>query len=105
MIGGVSVNLDEMRRLCAGEMIVVSQHCMKRIIERGIELAQVKRAILDGEVIEDYPDDFPYPSALILGHGLHVVAGVGDGRLWLITAYRPNPAQWDNDLKTRKVKQ
>ena len=73
--------------------------------QRDIELSEVMRAILTGEVIEDYPDDYPYPSALILGAGLHVVAGVGDGRLWLITAYRPGPEQWEPDLKTRKVSQ
>ena len=72
--------------------------------EHDRELSEVMRAIMTGEVIEDYPDDYPYPSALISGNGLHVVAGVGDGRLWLITSYRPDPEQWEDDLKTRKVK-
>ena len=99
------MNLDALRRLCSRETLIVTQHCMTRLAERDIELSEVMRAIMTGEIIEDYPDDFPYPSCLILGEGLHVVAGVGDGRLWLITAYRPDPDQWENDLKTRKVSQ
>ncbi len=96
------MNIDELRLLCHDETIVVSQHCLKRIIERGIELSEVKQAILCGEIIEDYPNDYPYPSCLVLGCGLHVVAGIGDGCMWLITAYRPDPAKWESDMKTRK---
>ena len=96
------MNIDILRALCNDESIVISQHCLKRIIERGIEIEHVKQAVLCGEIIEDYPDDYPYPSCLLLGNGLHVVAGAGDGRLWLITAYVPDPAKWSDDLKTRK---
>lgn len=98
------MNLDDLRFLCRRETMIVTTHCMDRMSKRDIELSEVMRAIMTGEVIEDYPDDYPYPSALISGNGLHVVAGVGDGRLWLITSYRPDPEQWEDDLKTRKVK-
>ena len=97
------MNLEDLRLLCHRETLVVTAHCMERMSKRGIALSEVKRAIMIGEIIEDYPDDYPYPSALILGDGLHIVAGVGDGRLWLITAYRPDPAQWNDDLKTRRA--
>lgn len=83
--------------------MVVTMHCMKRMSERDIELADVRQAIMSGEIIEDYPDDFPYPSALILGNGLHIVVGIDDGRLWLITAYYPNADQWEADMKKRRV--
>ena len=96
--------LDEIRRLFRRETLIVTMHCMKRMSERGIELSEIKQAIMTGDIIEDYPDDFPYPSCLILGRGLHVVAGIGDGHLWLITAYLPDNDQWERDLKTRKVK-
>ena len=97
------MNPDHLRQLCRTETLMVTAHCIERMSKRGIELSEVKQAIMTGEVIEDYPDDYPYPSALVLGNGLHVVAGVGDGRLWLITAYRPDPEQWEVDLRTRKV--
>lgn len=84
------------------DSFVVTAHCMKRMIERGIALSEVKDAILCGEIIEDYPDAYPYPCCLILGNRLHVVAGLGEGVLWLVTVYKPDSAQWEDDLKTRK---
>jgi hypothetical protein len=66
-------------------------------------------AILHGEIIEEYPDDYPFPSCLILcillnKKPLHVVAGFNDcdNTIWLITAYYPSPEKWEADFKTRK---
>jgi hypothetical protein len=59
-----------------------------------------------GNIIEDYPDDYPFPSALVLeckiGKPIHVVAGIGENYLWIITAYYPSLDKWENDFKTRK---
>ena len=46
---------------------------------------------MHGEIIEEYPNDFPYPSCLILGKTtdnriIHVVVGMNDTKLYLITA-------------------
>ena len=60
------------------------------------------------EVIENYPDDNPYPSRLLLGwcqeRPLHVVVAENaqDDEWIIITAYEPDPAQWDADFKRRK---
>lgn len=50
---------------------------------------------MNGEIIEQYPDDYPYPSCLILGMSiedkyLHVVIGNHESDLFLITAYFPS---------------
>ena len=58
-----------------------------------------------GGIIEEYPQDYPYPSCLllhVLEKPLHVVCGAGDGQLWIITVYRPDPSQWETDFATRK---
>jgi hypothetical protein len=62
---------------------------------------------MNGEIIEQYPTDYPYPSCLILGlsvsnQHIHVVVGSNMETLWIITAYYPNPDKWENDNKTRK---
>ena len=48
------------------------------MFERGIGEADVKAVIGLGEVIQEYPDDVPYPSRLMLGwrreRPIHVVA-------------------------------
>ena len=63
-------------------------------------------SIKSGEIIEQYPDDYPFPSCLIMGKSgnrvIHVVASVEDGLLYVITAYIPNPDKWEKDRKTRK---
>ena len=50
------------------------------MFEREISPDIVKRAVQMGEVIEDYLNDKPYPSVLLLsfedGRALHIVAGV-----------------------------
>lgn len=70
----------------------------------------MKRAAQDGEVIEQYPDDQPYPSVLLLhfeeGRALHVVAGVDEANstCYIVTAYWPAPQLWNADFKTRRKK-
>lgn len=55
--------------------------------------------MMNGEIIEYYPDDYPFPSCLILGYfnsgkGIHVVCSV--------TAYYPDKNEWLEDLRTRR---
>ena len=92
-----------MRKLCQDGAVEWTDHAAKRMLQRGITRMEVRQAILTGEIIEDYPDDYPYPSCLVLGDNkLHVVCGIGEGRLWIITAYRPSTEKWESDLRTRK---
>jgi len=67
----------------------------------------VRGVLVNGETIEDYPDDIPYPSCLILGwrgrRPLHVVAAynVDDEEIIVITVYDPDPALWSEDYRRR----
>ena len=77
--------------------------------DRDIAIADLERALLTGEIIEEYSDDYPEPSCLLLGwsrdgNPLHVVCSRGNTEpaLRIITVYRPDPAQWDPDFITRK---
>jgi hypothetical protein len=101
------ITLDILRNLCKDETILMTQHVYNRCRERGIRYVDIENAVMNGEIVEQYPDDFPYPSCLALGasvdgHFIHVVCGVGEGKLWIITAYYPNLGKWESDLKTRK---
>ncbi len=74
--------------------------------KRSISYNDIISCIMNGIIIEEYPDDYPFPSALILeikdNNPLHVVAGMSDEYLWVITAYRPDKEKWENDYKKRK---
>ena len=85
----------------------MTQHAETRRRQRGISVPDIKQAILTGQIIEDYPDDYPFPSCLVLGYTdrgdpLHIVCGAGDGQLYVITAYRPSRDKWESDWRTRK---
>jgi hypothetical protein len=75
--------------------------------ERGITFSSVKSGIMSGDIIEDYPTDYPNPSVLILGNltniPIHIVVGIGKGTIQIITAYNPSLDIWETDLKTRKL--
>lgn len=69
---------------------------LERMMERGISRDTVKEVLLKGEIIENYLDDKPYPSALFLGWAknqpFHVVAVLDSltGWCFVITAYKPD---------------
>jgi hypothetical protein len=79
------------------------------MFERSIPPREVKSAILNGEVVEHYPDDSPYPSFLMAVGGaapLHVVVAreAGSQTVIVITAYRPDPKLWSDDFRWRRKK-
>ncbi len=95
--------IEEIKSLCQQSKIEWTNHVQQRILQRGIPRQDIKEAILQGEIIENSPDDYPFPSCLILGaNRLHVVCGISTEILWIITAYRPTEDKWDPDLKTRR---
>ena len=101
------ITLEKLHMLCHDDTNRMTQHMALRCRERRIRYNDIKNAIITGEIIENYPDDYPQPSCLVLGDTLngmpiHVVAGVSDEALWLITAYYPDRDMWEADLKTRK---
>lgn len=86
------------------------RHALERIMERGILRDAVKEVLMNGEIIECYPDDKPYPSALFLGwvknQPLHVVGALDSMMGWcfVITAYKPDLEHFESDYKTRRIK-
>ena len=103
------MEITELQKLCENGSIRWTGHILKRLMQRGIFQTSVVQAIHSGEIIEQYSDDYPYPSCLLLGtteagEALHIVCGIGEGEVWLITTYHPDPDEWESDLKTRRAK-
>ena len=80
------------------------------MLARNITPEEVVQTVLAGEVIEDYPDDKYGPSCLLFGptanqRPLHVQCTHPSRPLVkVITAYEPDPAEWDATLKLRKTR-
>ncbi len=64
----MAIKIDDVRRLCNNNDIQWTNHALVRILQRSITQADVKEALMSGEIIEQYADDYPYPSCLVLGH-------------------------------------
>jgi hypothetical protein len=103
----MNFDIDVIKELLKNEKIQWRGHILVRMQQRGIKISDVVNCINNGEIIENYESDYPFPSCLILGFicensGLHVVCAVGQDYLWMITTYYPDREQWYEDLKTRR---
>jgi len=85
-----------------------SGHALRRMFERALGRVAILEVIHQGEVIAEYPDDRPYPSWLVpgfsAGQPVHLVPARDPStrHCYLVTAYRPEPATWSDDFKTRR---
>ena len=86
------------------------RHALERIFQRGIKREDVFKVLRKGEIIEEYPNDKPWPSALFLGwvdsQPVHVVAAHSQQvqKVAIITVYEPSLEYFENDFKTRRRK-
>ena len=86
----------------------ISDHADEEAESDRLSFDEVFFSVLRGEIIEDYPDDKPYPSCLIYGDSfrgepVHSVWAFNKETKWavLITVYRPDPDRWI-DWRTRR---
>jgi hypothetical protein len=101
------MDILQIREFCEHRKIEWTSHAAKRLLQRGISSSDVATAIATGDIIENYPEDYPFPSCLIVGKTtkgkvLHIVCSIGDEKLWIITAYEPNLIDWDLEFRVRK---
>ncbi len=93
----------------ARKKILFLPHAIRQMsrLDRMITGKDVRHVVLRGEIIEDYPDDVRGHSCLLLGidskgRPIHVVCSPKAEFLAIITAYTPEPKEWDSSLKVRK---
>ena len=68
-----------------------------------LTFAQVEEALLNGEILEAYPDTGRGESCLVLGFSgempVHIVCGWRGGKVALITVYVPGPPKFVDPWK------
>ncbi len=76
------------------------------MFERSVDEDDVRQVLQTGKIIEDYPQDRPYPSRLMLGwigsRPLHVVAAESNVATFIITVYEPDPQLWEPGFAKRR---
>jgi len=91
-----------------GRRMLWTYHVNMRLRGRSIQRQEILDAVDGYEVVESYPGDKYLPSHLVLArygqeafHILFATDVVGEN-VRVITAYRPDPDEWNPDLKTRR---
>ena len=100
--------IEQIRTKIQAEQFEFSKHAVDQSILRHISVQELREAIANGELIEDYPDDKYGPSCLILGftragRPLHVQCSYPSRPLAkIITLYEPDPSRWI-DFRVRRI--
>ena len=88
--------------------LVFSRDAIQQMFLRRISKSDVQAVVTYGEVIEENPDDTPFPSYLLLdfveGKPIHVVFSYDESTNtgYVVTAYIPDPEIWTNSFRTRR---
>lgn len=83
-------------------------HARRSMFARSISDECVEHILSSGEVIEDYPQAFPFPAKLLFGwfngRAIHVVVAENKSKRQaiVVTTYEPTLDKWKSDLKTRR---
>lgn len=79
----------------------VTDHADEEAHADNLVLEDIYFSVSQGEIIEDYPTDRPFPSCLVYGNSerqepIHSVWAYNTDTQWavLITVYRPDPNRW-----------
>ena len=102
------MEIDKIVNAIHANRIRITDHADEQSESYQLTFDEVYFSVLHGEIIEDYPDDKPYPSCLIYGQTfsgdpVHSVWAFNDENRWavLITVYRPNADLWINFRERR----
>ncbi len=86
----------------------ITNHAYEEAQADNLSFDEIFISVFQGEIIEEYPEDKPYPSCLIYGSNfrgepVHSVWGYNKKTRWavLITVYRPDPERWIGWKKRR----
>ncbi|MBC6422846.1 MAG: DUF4258 domain-containing protein [Hormoscilla sp. SP5CHS1] len=90
------------------ENLFFSSHAIQGMFFRRISKDEIKRTIAYGDVIEEKPDDTPFPSYLIrdfvAGRPIHVVFSYDEENDtgYVVTAYIPDIQIWTDNFSKRR---
>lgn len=99
--------INPLRQKIGSNQFEFTKHALDQSILRLISVQEVREAIENGEVIENYPDDKYGPSCLVFGttksgRPIHFQCShPSRENVKIITLYQPDPEEWI-DYKVRR---
>lgn len=104
VVGYRSMTIEEIQQAVRHRQYIYSAHADLKRKARGLTIAQVRTALLCGEILEAYPDTGRGESCLVLGFAgdqpVHIVCGRLGAQIVLVTVYEPEPPNFV-DPRTR----
>lgn len=101
-------SITDIRQKIANDEFEFSKHAVDQSILRRIRVQEIRQAIANGQIIEDYPADKYGPSCLILGftaaqRPIHIQCSYPTRPLIkIITLYEPDPQRWNDQFTQRR---
>jgi hypothetical protein len=107
----MSETFKRVQYLVKAGTIRISEHGYDQLVADDIFVHDVIDSVVDGKIVEDYPDFPKGPCVLVLqrdrcGKPIHIVWGIPKGYTEpavVVTGYRPDPDQWHNDYLRRRT--
>ncbi|MBU4225399.1 MAG: DUF4258 domain-containing protein [Chloroflexi bacterium] len=99
--------IEQIRAKIQAGQFELSKHAVDQSILRQISVQELREAIANGAIIENYPEDKYGPSCLVLGftrtgRPLHIQSSYPSRPLVkIVTLYEADPAEW-NDFRIRR---
>ena len=96
----MAMTVDDIRAAARKDSIRYSIHASRRVSEEGISTDELRFALSECEVIEDYPTHERGACCLVLGQdgggqAIHAVCAMPEvDEVLIVTAYRPDPDLW-----------
>ena len=101
------MNIEEIVAAIRKRQVRITDHADEEAVDDELSFDEIFYSVMQGEIIEDYPTDKPFPSCLVMGRNffgqaIHSVWAYNPANQWavLIAVYRPDPARWI-DFKMR----
>jgi hypothetical protein len=100
--------LEFIRRHVRERKLLWTYHVQMRLEGRSIARSAILESVETFDIIESYPDDRYLPSYLVFAQHrdgvMHILfaTDVAGDNVRVITAYKPDPTEWESDLRTRR---
>ena len=102
------MEIEDIVHALHNKRVRITDHADVEALADSLSFDEIAHSVVHGEILEDYPDDNPYPSCLIHGDTqggdpLHSVWAYNQDTAFavLITTYRPDPDRWIEWRKRR----
>jgi hypothetical protein len=102
------LNIEDILDAIRHNRLRITNHADEEAQADHLRFDEIFLSVFQGEIIETYPHDKPYPSCLVYGdtftgEPIHSVWAFNHENQWavLITVYRPDPERWIDWRKRR----